>query len=115
MSSKGTLKLRKHHTALETLIPPILNNKMAALLRKIKNGSLPTQRCVTHMLAHEDGIWSLSWSKRCNKIVSGSVDDSVKVWSGVDGELLYNLVGHQLGVFSVDTNGHCKFSLIYDD
>lgn len=34
--------------------------------------------------AHEDGIWSCAWSKSENDgneyLVTGSVDDSVRIW-----------------------------------
>lgn len=30
-------------------------------------------------LAHEDGIWSVSWSSK-NQLVTGSLDNTVRVW-----------------------------------
>ncbi|KAJ3126536.1 WD repeat-containing protein 61 [Nowakowskiella sp. JEL0407] len=57
--------------------------------------------------AHEDGIWSVAWTKRTNKIITGSVDDTVKIWYRRNGDSLalqHTLEGHQLGVVSVDVN-----------
>lgn len=57
----------------------------------------------------------MSWSKRGNKILTGSVDDNVKVWSPETYQSLHNLLGHQLGVISVQFapvgNTACSSSL----
>ncbi|KAJ3259876.1 hypothetical protein HK103_001767, partial [Boothiomyces macroporosus] len=59
--------------------------------------------------AHSDGIWSVAWSKKQNKIVTGSVDDTVKLWNGDTMTPMHTFTGHQLGVISVDIspNGAC--------
>ncbi len=61
-------------------------------------------------MAHEEAIWSCAWS-RCEKennevLVTGSVDDKVKIWtwSREKLDLKYTCEGHQLGVISVDLN-----------
>ena len=69
---------------------------MAANLQK------PLCRCSP---AHSDSIWTLQWSAS-DKIISGSVDETVSVWrfkDEKDGSLqkLMSLDGHQLGVISV--------------
>jgi len=48
--------------------------------------------------AHEDSIWTTCWLD--DSIVTGSVDETVRVWS-VEGERLLNLEGHNWGVVSV--------------
>ncbi|TPX46045.1 hypothetical protein SeLEV6574_g03463 [Synchytrium endobioticum] len=53
--------------------------------------------------AHEDGIWAVAWSKS-NKIVTASVDDTLKIWNGDDILPTHTLTGHILGVISVDVN-----------
>jgi len=53
--------------------------------------------------AHEDGIWSVSWSSK-NQLVTGSLDNTVRVWDAENGELKATLTGHNLAVNSVDTN-----------
>jgi len=30
--------------------------------------------------AHEDGIWKVCWIPQANVIVTGSVDETIKVW-----------------------------------
>jgi len=62
--------------------------------------------------AHEDSIWSCAWGAKYNTdggtehIITGSVDDTVKIWKWMDPgdklELRHTLEGHQLGVVSVD-------------
>ncbi|KAF9195174.1 WD repeat-containing protein 61 [Haplosporangium sp. Z 767] len=66
---------------------------------------MPTQfvTTLTKENAHADGIWSAAWSSK-NALVTGSLDNTVKVWDAENGELKGTLTGHQLGVNSVDTN-----------
>ncbi|KAG7265333.1 hypothetical protein CRUP_014369 [Coryphaenoides rupestris] len=58
--------------------------------------------------AHDDAIWTAAWGRSeadgSETIVTGSLDDMVKVWKWSDEklELQWNLEGHQLGVVSVD-------------
>ncbi|KAA8590294.1 hypothetical protein FQN60_014228 [Etheostoma spectabile] len=58
--------------------------------------------------AHDDAIWTAAWGKSeadgTETIVTGSLDDMVKVWKWSDEklELQWTLEGHQLGVVSVD-------------
>ncbi|KAK2103512.1 hypothetical protein P7K49_017368 [Saguinus oedipus] len=60
------------------------------------------------ILAHDDAIWSVAWgtNKKENSetVVTGSLDDLVKVWKWRDErlDLQWSLEGHQLGVVSVD-------------
>uniref|UniRef100_A0A8C5MD22 Superkiller complex protein 8 n=1 Tax=Leptobrachium leishanense TaxID=445787 RepID=A0A8C5MD22_9ANUR len=60
--------------------------------------------------AHDDAIWSVGWGKNANDgselVISGSLDDLVKVWKWADErlELQWSLEGHQLGVVSVDVS-----------
>uniref|UniRef100_A0AAA9T068 Superkiller complex protein 8 n=1 Tax=Bos taurus TaxID=9913 RepID=A0AAA9T068_BOVIN len=62
----------------------------------------------THQYAHDDAIWSVAWgsNKKENSetVVTGSLDDLVKVWKWRDEklDLQWSLEGHQLGVVSVD-------------
>ena len=61
-------------------------------------------------LAHDDGIWCCAWSKfereNAEIVVTGSVDDKIKIWHcGRESlELRHTCEGHQLGVVSVDMN-----------
>ncbi|EMP27744.1 WD repeat-containing protein 61 [Chelonia mydas] len=58
--------------------------------------------------AHDDAIWSVAWGKNkrdgSETVISGSLDDLVKVWKWTDEklDLQWTLEGHQLGVVSVD-------------
>ena len=58
--------------------------------------------------AHDVGIWCCAWSKfereNTEIIVTGSVDDKVKIWSWSREklELRHTCEGHQLGVVSAD-------------
>jgi len=63
--------------------------------------------------AHSDSIWSVAWKRQppatkhgaaTDLIVTGGVDDTVKVWTWLGDKLeeKFKLEGHQLGVISVD-------------
>lgn len=54
--------------------------------------------------AHQDGIWSVVWTTN-NKIISGSVDETVKVWdTALNSDQGKSFEGHRLGVVSVAVN-----------
>uniref|UniRef100_A0A1X7T8U2 Uncharacterized protein n=1 Tax=Amphimedon queenslandica TaxID=400682 RepID=A0A1X7T8U2_AMPQE len=65
---------------------------------------------------HEDGIWCVYWSNPTTDgteyLVTGSVDNTTKIWSWSDGlsmlDLRATLEGHQLGVVSVATDPTAK-------
>ncbi|KAI1904052.1 hypothetical protein AGOR_G00001710 [Albula goreensis] len=58
--------------------------------------------------AHDDAIWTTAWGQnekdRTETIITGSLDDTVKVWKWSEEklELQWTLENHQLGVVSVD-------------
>lgn len=56
--------------------------------------------------AHEDSIWTAAWAAGSNVLVTGSVDESVKLWQeGGDGlQQLHILVSRPRGVSSVGAN-----------
>jgi len=60
--------------------------------------------------AHDDGIWCCAWGRfekeSSEVVVTGSVDDKVKIWtwSREKLDLKHTCEGHQLGVVSVDLN-----------
>ncbi|KAG8516432.1 WD repeat-containing protein 61 [Galemys pyrenaicus] len=62
------------------------------------------------ILAHDDAIWSVAWGasrkESAETVVTGSLDDLVKVWKWCDErlDLQWSLEGHQLGVVSVDVS-----------
>lgn len=68
-------------------------------------------------LAHEEAIWAADWfqpepgAEGVNRIVTGGLDDTVKVWSYEKGNLNLekNLLGHNLGVLSVSIDPKGKF------
>ncbi|CAG2212066.1 REC14 [Mytilus edulis] len=65
---------------------------------------------IAHGDTHEDSIWSCAWKKNetdgSENIITGGIDDLVKIWRWTDGrlDLRHALEGHQLGVVSVDIN-----------
>uniref|UniRef100_A0A8C0I177 Superkiller complex protein 8 n=1 Tax=Balaenoptera musculus TaxID=9771 RepID=A0A8C0I177_BALMU len=60
------------------------------------------------LYSHDDAIWSVAWGtnkkESSETVVTGSLDDLVKVWKWRDEklDLQWSLEGHQLGVVSVD-------------
>jgi len=55
--------------------------------------------------AHDDSLWSVAWTAETNKIVTSSVDASVRVWNGETFAAEHQFKGgHLLGVHSVDVS-----------
>lgn len=56
--------------------------------------------------AHEDSIWSVAWSAETDLIVTGSVDEQVKIWDSQDlSNPKHALTSHDLAVVGVAVNG----------
>ena len=56
--------------------------------------------------AHEDGLWCATWVPNSSQLVTGSIDESVRVWTVVEEEpevieATHTYTGHTLGVVSV--------------
>ncbi len=57
--------------------------------------------------AHDDAIWCATWVPNTTQLVSGSVDESVKIWTVLEDQqpevvdASHTYVGHTLGVVSV--------------
>eukprot|EP01134_Creolimax_fragrantissima_P000462 CFRG0462T1 len=52
--------------------------------------------------AHNDSIWTVEWSgTESNKIVTGGIDQFIRVWNGETLEKTSEIAGHELGVVSV--------------
>mmetsp|Transcript_46692 Transcript_46692/g.89173 ORF Transcript_46692/g.89173 Transcript_46692/m.89173 type:complete len:311 (-) Transcript_46692:504-1436(-) len=60
----------------------------------------------TKVDAHEDSLWSASWTAGPDLLVTGSVDETVKTWraSGDACEETHTYTGHQLGVVCIATD-----------
>jgi len=71
---------------VRSLRPPALN--LGSALKKVFRG-------------HEGGVWSVSYSPDGSRIVSGSDDQTVRVWETVTGQQLLCLQGHDGQVSSV--------------
>lgn len=56
--------------------------------------------------AHEDSIWAATWAEGSNKLLTGSADETVKVWQEEDAKLAQvgQQPGHTLGVVSLATD-----------
>ncbi len=49
--------------------------------------------------AHEDGIWAAAWAEGApSTLLTGSVDETVKLWGGDDLHAIRTNVGNSLGV-----------------
>ncbi|KAF9170918.1 hypothetical protein BGX20_008353 [Mortierella sp. AD010] len=55
------------------------------------------------MFGHEEGVWSLAFDKL--RIISGSLDKTIKVWDTESGECLYTLSGPDRPVTCVGLGG----------
>jgi WD40 repeat protein len=55
---------------------------------------------VASLARHTDSVWSVAFSPDGQYIVSGSMDNLVKVWSVSGGKEVASLAGHTKSVFS---------------
>ena len=53
------------------------------------------------MEGHSHYVWSVAYSPDGTKIVSGSYDNTIKIWDANTGACLQTLTGHSGGVESV--------------
>ena len=63
-------------------------------------------------IAHDDGVWSVAWVPESNRLLTASVDESVKVWEDTSEGLKFNHTyqGHSLGVVSVATSADGQYA-----
>ena len=57
--------------------------------------------------AHEDALWCVAWKPRSSALITGSVDETVKLWALEEGgslEIPHSYTGHTLGVISVSVD-----------
>ncbi|PRW33530.1 WD repeat-containing 61 [Chlorella sorokiniana] len=61
--------------------------------------------------AHDDSVWACAWAPGSNTLVTGSVDESVKLWqeAGDTLEQRHHLVGLSLGVVGVSVDGSGQY------
>lgn len=45
--------------------------------------------------AHSDGIWSINWTAKTNRLLTASVDETIKVWNASEFTPLFTYEGHQ--------------------
>lgn len=60
------------------------------------------------LVGHQDGVWSVALSPRGYILVTGSWDNTIKVWNVATGQLLRTLQGHQEAVWSVAVSADGK-------
>lgn len=67
---------------------------------------MPRLTTIHRTEAHEQGVWSATWIPNSSKLMTGSVDESVKVWEESPDafKFVHNYQGHTLGVISVVVN-----------
>jgi WD40 repeat protein len=63
--------------------------------------ALSNQTEQNRLIGHKDVVWSVAISNKGKTLVSGSGDNTIKVWDLEKGVLLHTLQGHKGGVWSV--------------
>ncbi|MGB0388296.1 MAG: protein kinase domain-containing protein [Ardenticatenaceae bacterium] len=84
----------------------------AALVRARAN-DVPTARCVRRLEGHKSYVESVAFSPDGRFALSGSYDETVKLWDLADGRCVRTLCGHTESVTSVafDADGHWALTL----
>jgi F-box/WD-40 domain protein MET30 len=60
---------------------------------------MPSGECLRTLFGHVEGVWALAYDKL--RIVSGSHDNSVKLWDMESGRCIQTLEGHRGPVTAV--------------
>ena len=68
----------------------------------------PMPACIAVLVGHEGGVLSVDINLDGKIIVSGSYDETVRIWDGESGECLRVLKGHEISVNSVGVSGDGK-------
>ena len=91
-------------------------------MNKIKIFSLNAQdvtkfKCLKTLEGHIEAVWSVAYSPDSTKIISGSGDETIKIWDANTGECLKTLEGHLDYVYSVTfgPDGTKIISCSYDE
>jgi hypothetical protein len=63
--------------------------------------------------AHEEGLWAVAWLPGHSQLITGSVDETVKLWSTADDELKcsHTYTGQALGVVSLDVDPSGRYAV----
>jgi len=95
----------RSHAWLETFqrsVPPLKYVIVCFLIMIIGlYFSLPTKPTVTKLSGHTRDVNSVSWSPSGTQIVSGSNDDTLRIWDVASGTELKTLSGHEDTIYSV--------------
>mmetsp|Transcript_11145 Transcript_11145/g.19485 ORF Transcript_11145/g.19485 Transcript_11145/m.19485 type:complete len:317 (-) Transcript_11145:706-1656(-) len=67
---------------------------------------MPRLTTIHNVDAHDEGVWSAAWVPHSTKLLTGSLDESVKSWEEGQDSLAFKhcYQGHSLGVVSVVVN-----------
>ncbi len=65
-------------------------------------------RCIHTLTEHSSWVTSVAFHSGANLVASSSLDDTVKVWNPLRGDLVYNLVGHTRDVNAVTISADGK-------
>ena len=88
------------------------NSPRGHTIRPSNCGSAATGKCLKTLEGHSDDVRSVAFSPNGKMIVSGSRDDTVKLWSIVTGECLRTLKGHTNAVYSVAFSPRWQYDCI---
>eukprot|EP00882_Tetradesmus_deserticola_P027459 GHRQ01030403.1.p1 GENE.GHRQ01030403.1~~GHRQ01030403.1.p1 ORF type:complete len:221 (-),score=16.35 GHRQ01030403.1:100-762(-) len=63
--------------------------------------------------AHEEGLWAVAWLPGHSQLITGSVDETVKLWSAADDDLKcsHTYTGQALGVVSLDVDPSGRYAV----
>ncbi|HEY9734929.1 MAG TPA: protein kinase [Trichocoleus sp.] len=59
-------------------------------------------QCVRELIGHTSWVTSVAFNPKVATLVSGSLDDTLKIWNLQTGQLIYTLGGHPRGVNEVE-------------
>jgi tetratricopeptide (TPR) repeat protein len=85
--------------------------EVQALLKQARSDDIPSRRCLRVLQGHADAVRSVSWSADGRFALSGSLDQTVRLWETATGHCLRVLQGHTDAVTSVSLSADGRFAL----
>ena len=88
-----TAKIQDHQKSLQPTVINEVNSSLLAALDKVRERN--------RLQGHTDDVTDIAFSPDGKKILSGSEDNTVRLWDTETGQLLYTLEGHTSSVTAI--------------
>lgn len=113
----GRLLLHDRNDSITSFIASVSNGAPGCWLRPLwPSLTSPTSKSNLEPEGHAASVMDVALIGNGKRLISASLDDTLKIWESKTGKVLMTLRGHRLGVYSVSVsaNGHRAISASQD-